>query len=260
MTAWTQAGSLTSDRLQPRQPPAPQQQPQLNKKKNNNNSTSQKSKQVQKLEQILQGFQQDNNTRDPAGGCFCQARTHSLSKYTPNCLNCGLVLCTLQLPFHLCPHCSEPLVAQSSRDSLISRIEDELEQVLRKEEEERIRVQQEREQAQGAFPTLASSTGTAEPRKPAQPRNVLSVNSKTGKMKMATYSTPSVLSGYMPEKGKERDKEREVREHPPPAEIDYVQGITLKPTSWKNLRHEVTYIPEEHTSGSGSHRKRDEKT
>lgn len=128
---------------------------------------------------------------------------------------------------------------------MISRIEDELEKVLRKEEEERIRSQQERERAQGAFPTLAASTGTAEPRKTAQPRNVLSVNSKTGKVMMATYSTPSASPGHTLEKRKkEKEKEREVRERPPPAELDYVKGRTLEPTSWKNLRHEVTYVPE----------------
>lgn len=74
MTAWSRAGSLTSDRLRPRS--VPQQQQSRNKNQGKNRESS-KSKDVQKLERILDGLRQEATVRkDATGGCFCQGTCH----------------------------------------------------------------------------------------------------------------------------------------------------------------------------------------
>ncbi|KAJ6553343.1 hypothetical protein B0H19DRAFT_1156221 [Mycena capillaripes] len=39
-----------------------------------------------------------NAQKDPKGGCFCQAREHSLPTYSALCRSCGLILCEVNLP------------------------------------------------------------------------------------------------------------------------------------------------------------------
>lgn len=131
-------------------------------------------------------------------------------------------------------------MSPSSTSSLISQVEEELKQVLESEENERIREQQERERAAGAFPSLAMTTENDQLRTPVQSAHVLSINSKTKKATLSTFSTKP-MSSPLPV----QVKEKTVRISPPPSEVDYLKGSGSEPlTNWKNLRGEsCTYVP-----------------
>ena len=86
------------------------------------------------------------------------ARIHALSEYTPICASsCGLVLCALQPPHRLCPHCSAPLLTPRERAALLAQLEEERARLLREEAEAREREAEEARLAQGAFPALLGS-------------------------------------------------------------------------------------------------------
>ncbi|KZT55274.1 hypothetical protein CALCODRAFT_416637, partial [Calocera cornea HHB12733] len=93
--------------------------------------------------------------------CFCLARTHSLSQYTPICTHCGLILCDLQPPSCTCPSCGEALLTHSQRQGLLNRLDEELSGVLDAEERDKQRKEDEERQrlmvqsGGGAFPTLS---------------------------------------------------------------------------------------------------------
>jgi hypothetical protein len=166
---------------------------------------------------ILHGLKADKKSKDPTGGCFCQAREHKLSPYTPICRSCGLVLCVLNPPQYLCPHCSSslspataPSTSNSSTDdtaSLIARIESEISAQLAKEARDRERRIEEAKRMAGDFPSLAptpspSGSGTNTPRSGSgrpgssasqhhQPHKVLSLNSHTKKVTVRSSATPS---------------------------------------------------------------------
>ncbi|TDL19370.1 hypothetical protein BD410DRAFT_680526, partial [Rickenella mellea] len=92
--------------------------------------------------------------KDPLGGCFCQARSHTLSLYTPICFYCGLILCKQNLPYHACPHCSTVLLSEAKSSALIDQLERNVTETLANEAAERDRVAEEARRAAGAFPTL----------------------------------------------------------------------------------------------------------
>ncbi|KAK0238317.1 hypothetical protein EDD85DRAFT_788694 [Armillaria nabsnona] len=159
-TPWPSSGSLSSDRIKPRHTAQPQKQKQKQKPPQPQAQRGPKSKQLISLESL-----QTTSTPvpDPKGGCFCQAKEHPLSPYTPACLTCGLVLCSLNLPQHACPHCHQ---APPNREVLIVRLQREIDELARKEEEEREKARK----ALGAFPALGgggAGGGRATP--PTQP-------------------------------------------------------------------------------------------
>ncbi|KIJ67073.1 hypothetical protein HYDPIDRAFT_74062, partial [Hydnomerulius pinastri MD-312] len=82
------------------------------------------------------------------------AREHDLSTCVPLCQHCGLILCTLNLPYYACPHCSETLLDSFRRSTLRAQLEEELAKQLSKEEQERHRAIEEARNAAGAFPLL----------------------------------------------------------------------------------------------------------
>ncbi|KZV97354.1 hypothetical protein EXIGLDRAFT_583505, partial [Exidia glandulosa HHB12029] len=93
--------------------------------------------------------------KDPKGGCFCLARSHPLSTYTPICLACGIVLCARNLPQHICPSCSTSLLPTvQSRTQMADRVKNELDAQIAHEEREAERLRDEARARAGAFPTL----------------------------------------------------------------------------------------------------------
>ncbi|WVQ98644.1 hypothetical protein IAU59_005775 [Kwoniella sp. CBS 9459] len=131
-----------------------------------------KSREVKKLEalkeklrMVKEGEGQAKVNLEEGVKCFCQARVHTLSSYTPLCQSCGLVICSLH-PAHLpCPSCAHPLSTPAQLARLILRLEVEIENQLAKEERQRQEAERERlarlaaEAGGGAFPTLGGGGG-----------------------------------------------------------------------------------------------------
>ncbi|KZV63001.1 hypothetical protein PENSPDRAFT_678144 [Peniophora sp. CONT] len=193
-TAWSQSGkgggSMISDRIAPKKPKA-QSQPTSSKGKAKASQEPPKSAAVKRLEGVLAGLA-GVKTRNSQEGCYCQARKHSLSKYTPLCTTCGLILCTLQEPYAPCPHCSSSLLSPIQRDSMVAQVQAELEAQLDSEERDRIRAEEAMRAAQGAFPTLGGAPPPANVAAPSPAAHVvLSLNSKTKKTTVSTYHSPA---------------------------------------------------------------------
>jgi hypothetical protein len=134
-------------------------------------------------------------------------------------------------------------------------------EILAGEAEKRERERREIQRAVDAFPTLATTTGQPEP-SVGQPRKVVSLNSETRKVTVASYnvkptvqhvsSTPTVEAVDIPTP-------------PPPREIDYVRGKTaVEGRPWQNLRDDtLIYVPlptqRRNAEGSQHRRKRGNK-
>ncbi|RDB27453.1 hypothetical protein Hypma_004121 [Hypsizygus marmoreus] len=205
-TPWTKkASSLPSDRLRPKSTPPKTSRP--SKSQAPDAAAQPKSKQLLELESLRAALNAQESsgasvTKDPKGGCFCQARTHPLSPYTPLCPSCALPLCALNLPSNLCPHCLSPLLSAPpltpTRAALIARLDTEIAETTRKEHEAREGAEQTRRQTAGAFPTLASlpSPPPHTPPPPLQPQThkVLSLNSKTKRVIVTTTTTTPPIS------------------------------------------------------------------
>ncbi|WWD01498.1 hypothetical protein V866_008442 [Kwoniella sp. B9012] len=160
-----------------------------------------KSKTVKRLEGIVEKLRiiKESNGEgkikdDKAINCFCQARVHPLSPYTPICQSCGLTLCNLQQPYLPCPSCSSPLSTPAQTSRLILRLESEIEQQLSKEEIERQQMEKERlerlavQAGGGSFPSLPGQTPSQSiVTTNNQGRKVISIGSKVkGKSKITT--------------------------------------------------------------------------
>jgi len=100
---------------------------------------------------------------DEDEGCFCQARTHTLSPHTPQCAACGLVLCARNPPFRPCPYtaCAQPLLTAPARRALVAQLRAQAARVAADEEDARRRVEEERARAVGAFPELGAGNSAA---------------------------------------------------------------------------------------------------
>lgn len=175
---------------------------------------------------------------------FSLARGHALSPHNPTCRECGLVLCTLNLPQYACPHCSSALFTPAARAALIVRLEGEIAERLVREAEERERRAEEARVAVGAFPSLpakhpnSSATaavalgGTAE-----QPRKVLSLDAKTKRVMVSSYSrtSPGPSRPASPAEVVEQEPDRLP---PPPPEVVTVGHVNAKldpARPWMNL-------------------------
>ncbi|CAK5270108.1 unnamed protein product [Mycena citricolor] len=244
-TAWTKKGSsLPSDRIKPNPPPS--QNTKSKGKAAAPPPEPPKSKAVKQLEALRKGLVSAGATpkQDPKGGCFCQAREHTLSKYTPICRQCALVLCEANLPYHVCPSpgCHAPLLDITQNAALVARLEAQIADTLTREALARERAADEARRAVGAFPTLAPSAApsAAAP----QTRTVLSLNSKTKKVKVSSFtSTP--VSSKSPSRAETPDDEVANRVAPPPAQVPFAPASSVDPQRpWKNLvSGEVLYIP-----------------
>ncbi|EIW58826.1 uncharacterized protein TRAVEDRAFT_58921 [Trametes versicolor FP-101664 SS1] len=255
-TAWVKKGSssLPSDRIPPKVQPQAAPSASKAKGKQKAETAPPKSKEVRKLEKQRDDLRKSSGLdKDPKGGCFCQARMHALSPFTPICRACGLILCELNLPNFACPHCGGALLTQAAKDSLVESLETRITETLAKEEEERQRAIQQARSAEGAFPTLsaaASRAGTPGPDPQGihpvnQTHKVLSLDSKTRKVKVSSYTPPAVSRTASTEKiAKAKEAEPEyVRVPAPPAEVVCSPAPSAH-RPWANTRGlNVTYVP-----------------
>ncbi|KAH9967536.1 hypothetical protein BC827DRAFT_600301 [Russula dissimulans] len=263
-TAWTSHGSLPSDRIRP---PGASHPAKSEKGKGKAKAADPpRSAAVRRLDELLAGLlssestgtQPPNNehkkTRRKAvtdaesgegEGCFCQARVHALSEYTPLCTTCGLVLCTLHPPHRACPHCTTPLLARPARAALIAQLEELREQTLAEEAAARGREAEELRLAEGAFPALGGGGGNVSAGSGGGGHRVLSVDARTGRVKVDSYSSFSretVLSAA------DADGEAAVdgagvgghgllsRVPPPPREVEYVRVQRGEAMRWVDLK------------------------
>ncbi|TFK52116.1 hypothetical protein OE88DRAFT_1807969 [Heliocybe sulcata] len=233
-TPWTHPSSLPSDRIRPAHPPSPSKHQQ---RKTPRTPDPPKSRPVRALETLVRGLQNTpERTPDPKGGCFCRARLHALSRYTPLCAACGLVLCTVNAPHFACPHCASPLLAPPARQSLLLQLQAQIAQTLASEESARLKAADDARRAAGAFPALSASA--SDQSVASQTHKVLSLNSKTKKVTVASYSpspvsTPKVLEEEEPE-----------RVPPPPPDVLYVKARPDARRPWMNVREPPpSYVP-----------------
>ncbi|KAJ6474462.1 hypothetical protein C8R47DRAFT_921784, partial [Mycena vitilis] len=246
-TPWmSKASSLPSDRIRPTPSPA------SNSSKNSKGKGKSpavpeppKSKAVRQLESLRNGLVASAGSvaKDPKGGCFCQAREHSLSPHSALCRSCGLVLCEVNLPQYACPHCAAGLLTATQREALVARLEAQIAETLTKEALLRERAAEEARRAVGAFPTLRNAAPTPAPAVP-QTRTVMSLNSKTKKVTVSSFSTPSP-SPSRPASRAESVEEEPVRVGRPPAEVPFVAAAKQDPLRpWRDLSGAgATYIP-----------------
>jgi Putative zinc finger motif, C2HC5-type len=204
-----------------------------------------------------------------SGGCFCQgtyiqifffriyghvlvvcttARVHALSEYTPICTVCGLVLCVLNAPYRPCPHCSKPLLAPPALAALITQLEELRVHTLTEEAAAREREAEELRLAEGAFPALnttSSSTIATAPTTNTVPgtgtgsapqRRVLSVDARTKRVKLESYSATKVVGSVPVEGNLGEEGEEESRVVAPPREVEYVRVRRGSATRWTDLK------------------------
>lgn len=131
------------------------------------------------------------------------ARKHPLSRYTPHCPLCGLILCSLQKPHHPCPSCNRNLQTPAQLARLIQQVQSEVEDQLaleqsQQEQDERIRLERlALESGGGSFPILPGASHVPTPQTIDTGRKVLTIAGKgKGKGKSSatlttTYSRPT---------------------------------------------------------------------
>ncbi|KAJ7079544.1 hypothetical protein C8R44DRAFT_654072 [Mycena epipterygia] len=242
-TPWTKkASTLPSDRIRPSAPLNPPKNPKGKGK--GVVAEPPKSKALRNLEKLKNAIaaSSNNHAKDPRGGCSVK---HSLSTYTTLCRNCGLILCEVNLPQYACPHCIISLLTGGQRDALVSRLNTQISETLTKEALLRDRAQDEARRAVGAFPTLASgplphSQGTRTP--PAavpQTRTVMSLNSKTKKVTVSSFTSTPSPSPSRPASRAESVEEEPVRVLKPPTEVPFVAAAKQDPLRpWRDLAGE----------------------
>src|SRR5258706_1234445 len=116
---------------------------------------------VTALQKLISHIEKPPPKSASGGSCFCQSRTHPLSPYTPQCMSCGLVLCSLNPPFHPCPFadCSAPLLADHAKRALVDQLSAQVAQTIADEEDTRRREDEARVRAAGAVPDLGAAGG-----------------------------------------------------------------------------------------------------
>ncbi|KAI0825596.1 hypothetical protein BC629DRAFT_1448657 [Irpex lacteus] len=273
-TAWSHKSStLPSDRISS---PRPSKQVAAKGKQKQTENAIPKSKEVLRLEGLRDGLASLGDgvpVTDPTAWLHSlndnPARQHDLSKYTPICTHCGLILCTLNLPHCACPSCKSALLTPPARLSLLHTLEQSIADTLAREERQREEAAEEVRRAAGAFPTLAAAnvnaTGggsTLDAHPVNQPHKVLSLNSKTRKVTVASYTQRALPPTSTALKTQQPMKEPEpVRVPRPPAEVPFVSKEPQFERPWYNGRpggRPVHYIAkvEQSTGGEGSQSRR----
>ncbi|KAH9967104.1 hypothetical protein BJV74DRAFT_889989 [Russula compacta] len=254
-TPWASTrGSLLSDRIRPSGPAQPAKLERGKGKAKAATSEPPRSAAVRRLDELLAGLhssfaQPPNNEGKKATGaaanpqadhegCFCQARVHALSEYTPLCTACGLVLCDLHAPHRPCAHCRTPLLAPPARAALIAQLEELRAHTLAEEADAREREARELRRAEGAFPALG-------PSQPQQPPSLPSAGSGRG---WAARQGPVVWEVGGGEGGggagwwwwcDDDDGEGDATPllvPPPPREVEYVRVRRGPATRWVDLK------------------------
>ncbi|TFK39646.1 hypothetical protein BDQ12DRAFT_603886 [Crucibulum laeve] len=270
-TPWTKKGSsLPSDRIRPAKPQPALANPK-GKGKQQTSAEPPKSKEVRRIESLIQGLKDSKETdKDPTGGCFCQTREHKLSIHTPICQSCGLVLCELNLPQYCCPFCSKSLLTLAARGDILEQLESQLATTIAKEIEDRERAIDEAKRAAGAFPTLSGSSprsGSPAPSPPTlrsstQTHKVMSLG-KSKKVTVSSYTTTTIPSRPL---SRHEIEDEPVRVPPPSSEVSHAKRRPDSSRPWENLLHPgAHYIPpppedENHSKAPPSRRKRKNKS
>ncbi|KAF9480383.1 hypothetical protein BDN70DRAFT_920562 [Pholiota conissans] len=233
--------SLPSDRLKPKGAPNVAK-PKAKGKQTPQPPEPPKSRDVRRIETLSEGVRNGTGReRDPKGGCFCLARLHTLSPYTPLCQSCGLILCSVNLPQYSCPHCGSIMMTPASRESLIAQLDAELASTIAKEIAERERAVEEAQRAVGAFPSLmpSSSPSLAQPHPQAPPpaKQTHKVMSLTGsnnrRVLVSSYTTTPVQSRPV-SRGEDAEEEPN-RVPPPPAKPPCAPRAPSSKRPWENL-------------------------
>ncbi|KIM88481.1 hypothetical protein PILCRDRAFT_3459 [Piloderma croceum F 1598] len=262
-TPWTKkASSFPSERIKSNSPSSSS----ANNKGKGKARDPPKSKEVRKLEALADGVRGSSGKEtDPKGGCFCQARNHDLSTYTALCRDCGLILCELNMPYWACPHCISQILTPSVRTSLLARLETQILERLALEERDRERAMEDARRAAGAFPTLtagaafpssegnsvvgqgAVTSGSINEAVHKNTHKVLSLNAKTKKATLSSYTTSPVPSRppSRPISTHEDEEPEPVRVHKPPTVVAFVGKLDhIRPwADLKSVGDGVKYIP-----------------
>ncbi|KAJ7055813.1 hypothetical protein C8F01DRAFT_1157777 [Mycena amicta] len=235
-TAWTRKAppsTLPSDRIRPNAPP-PSGSGTGKKSKGTATPPSEppKSRPVRQLEALIAGLTAASAAQpkpDPKGGCFCQARAHTLSPYTAICKTCGLVLCIANAPQHSCPSCRASLLSDTQRTALVARLQTQLAETLAGEDRARAQAAAEARRAVGAFPTLSGTPAPAPPpqSQQSQTRTVLSLNSKTKRITVSAYSPASSAPSSRPASPSADPELDPPRIPPPPSAVAFVSGARV---------------------------------
>jgi len=234
-TAWT------SERIRPAPPKPPPhlaaQTPSKSDKGKGRASTPEppRSAAVRKLDELLAGLRSSSSQRTPNGaqdGCFCQARTHPPSEYTPLCSTCGLILCTLHAPHLPCPHCATPLLDAPAHSALLVQLDEQRAYVLAEEAEGRKRAAEALRKAEGAFPALGGGALPGAPGgKGAAGGGVLSFDKQTKRVRVEAYR---VREEEGEENGEEEGGTTPERVPPPISvrEVHYLRVPRGRATRW----------------------------
>ncbi|KAH8981329.1 hypothetical protein EDB92DRAFT_1953233 [Lactarius akahatsu] len=199
---------------------------------------------VRKLDELLAGLRsssteptqsqrfKDNRVSSAHDGCFCQARTHALSEYTPLCAACGLVLCALHPPHRPCPHCTAPLLDPAARAALLVQLEEQRTHTLAEEAAARARAAEELRMAEGAFPALGGAPGAgAGAGGGGAGARVLSLVGQ--RVVVESYRAASDMRS---KEAAEREEDAEdgvsPRVPPPPMEVEYMRVPRGPATRW----------------------------
>lgn len=179
-TPWTghksRPGGLLSDRIQVKTAAATKS-PAATK---SSAANEKQSPAVIALRLLISNLQKDPIQEDRNDGCFCQGRVHPVSAYVKLCRSCGLILCELNQPYKRCPFasCGELLLAPHERKALVESLNEKIAFTIAEEDKKRLREDEERRRAAGAFPELGGSHTPAKSTVPSAPHKVLSLTSK----------------------------------------------------------------------------------
>jgi len=206
------------------------------------------------------------------------ARTHDLSLYTPICHRCGLILCSVNVPYHSCPHCGRNLLNGGVRETLVIQLEAQLASTIAKEIEEKDRAIALAQREAGAFPQLKgasqpspylnSPSPTPAPAAPSarQTHKVMSLTgsgSRNKRVVVSSYTTTPVTSRPASRTGDELHEEEPTRVPPPPPTPAHAGRQPTPSRPYENLvGWAVSYVPPSridnggNTKGASSRRKR----
>ncbi|KAI5114745.1 hypothetical protein M0805_008656, partial [Coniferiporia weirii] len=147
------------------------------------------------------------------------------------------------------PHCTTPLLSVTAREALLDRLRGELETTKAQEEEDAARAREEARVAAGAFPQLGGAAGAGgESRTPPQTHKVLSLNAKTKRVTVASYSpAPSPAPSRPQESEGPRAETPPTRIPPPPREIVHASRRPDPARPWADVRSDgftrtLTYV------------------
>jgi hypothetical protein len=268
-TPWVKAkrggtgSSVPSDRIPPRPSSSGPTQHSSSgtgkKKQAGNDATAKghgKSSEVLRIESIVKALHHSTaETTDPEGGCFCLARDHPLSPYVRICQSCGLIQCSLNLPYYACPFCSTALLSPDEKKALIADLEQQMADNLAREAEKRERAVEKAKKAAGDFPTLLDSIQQPQPQLPLQKdagrderpnlpplaQETHKVMSLRGSHKVVISSSPAVSrpASRGPGEAKEQEKNKPRMVPKPNEEPKHATRAVDPSQPWENLLRQM---------------------